>query len=170
MAVRCEAVLGVPGWPRYPGKTTVAQGLPPTGTREAKPRSCAKPGSNSAHRRDWLKHGSQPAPQSGHLRLNPEGPGPGPPGIRVLESSRSPAGWWVEDLQGCRERGLFRRALHSCPHSISSQLRLPEDQGTRRGGERKSQEPGTLTLRSNQDSTLRSHLERFGFYRKSMAN
>lgn len=43
------------------------------------------------------------APESGHscpgdLRLNPEGPGPGPPCICVLESSRRSARQWVEEV------------------------------------------------------------------------
>lgn len=44
------AAAGVPGWLSYPERTTVAQGLPPAGAREAKPRSPAKPGSSSACR------------------------------------------------------------------------------------------------------------------------
>lgn len=48
--VRGRATAGVPGWLRYPERTTLAQCLPPTRTREAKPRSSAKAGSSSAHR------------------------------------------------------------------------------------------------------------------------
>lgn len=81
-----EAVVGVPGWLRYPEKTAIAQGLPPTGTKEAKPRNSAKPSSKSAHWEGLAEPGLPlPTPESA---LSCPGPQTESTGLRPRPSLR----------------------------------------------------------------------------------
>lgn len=107
----------------------------------------------------------------GGLRLNPEGPAQALLEVvsqKVLEALLGSE--WVEELPGYRGRSLLLRFLGSGPHSSSSFLRLAENQGPRRDGNRKSQVAGERRLRSHWDFTLRSHLEGFGITPKRMGN